>query len=121
MDLDGLVERRHHAQRPNTLGQRRELDNRSEVVARSPGFMRDHDRVHDLLRPCVLNFKRLLVFERLRDKGSQQRDPSLCLQIVGKARARRDSAKLIGDGSTSVCARVERRWERTAEVELEGK
>jgi hypothetical protein len=39
---------------------------------------------------------------------------------VGKAGARRGGAKLVCDGSASVRVRVERRWERTAEVKLEG-
>jgi hypothetical protein len=74
VDLDRLVERRHYAKWPDPLGKGRKFDGRSEVIAGGPGFMRDHDRVHDLLRPCVLNLERLLVFDRFWDKGSQQRD-----------------------------------------------
>ena len=120
-DLCSLVERRHHAQRPNPLGQRRELDDGGEVVACGPGLMRDHDGVHDLLGPCVLNLERLLVLDRLWGKGPQQRDRPVRLQIVGKARARRGGAELIGNGSTAVRAGVERRWQRTAELKLERK
>jgi hypothetical protein len=39
---------------------------------------------------------------------------------VGKSGARCGGAKLVRDGSTSVRVCVERRWERTTEVKLEG-
>jgi hypothetical protein len=102
VDLDRLVERRHHAKWPDPLGKGRKFDGRGEVITSGPGFMWDHDRVHDLLRPCVLNFERLLVFNRFWDKGSQQCDHFVRLQIVSKAGARCGGAKLVCDGSTSI-------------------
>jgi hypothetical protein len=71
VDLDRLVERRHYAERPDPFGKGRKFDGRGEVIPGGPCFMWDHDRVHDLLRPCVLNFKRLLIFDSFWDKGSQ--------------------------------------------------
>src|SRR6267154_172332 len=79
VNLDRLVEGRHYAKWPDPLGKGRKFDGRSEVIARGPGFMWDHYRVHDLLRPCVLNFEHLLEFDRFWDKGSQQRDQFLRL------------------------------------------
>lgn len=69
-ELHGLVDRGGNVHHACALDEWLELDHRGQLLAGRPGLVRDHDRVHELLGPGILNFERLLVLESLRTEAA---------------------------------------------------
>jgi len=62
-DLHTLPKGRNDALDPYTLGKRGEPQHGKDCISSRPGLVGESDRVHELIRPCVLHFYGLLVFE----------------------------------------------------------
>ncbi len=123
-ELDGLVNGRRDADNARALDQRLEFDDSSEPLAGGPRFVGDHDRVHELLRPGVLDLERLLVLESLRSKPTHDRhgchgcDVAMCKT---EAASNGLSTELVLDRRAAEGRGVDGRRERAADLELEGK
>ena len=122
-ELDGLVDRRRDAQDARALDEGLEFDDSGEPLVSGPGLVGDHDRVHELLWPGVLNLERLLVLEGLRTKASHDRhgghggDIAMC---EAEAASNGLRAELVSDRRAAERRSVYRRGERAANLELEG-
>lgn len=98
------MNRCRHRQDPNTLGERGELDNRSHLVAGGPCLVGNHDGVHELLWPGILDLEGLLVFERLGGKGANDGYRHDGLHVVSKTRTYGNGPELVAHMSTTVDA-----------------
>ena len=118
--LHCLVDSSGHIENPRALDERRELDNCGDTVTRSPSLVRDHDGVHELLRPGVFDLERLLVLERLRRESAEERHGGDGLEVVGEAGADGGSVEFVGDGGAAKDGGVHGAGERPADLDLEG-
>lgn len=96
--FDGLVDHRRHAEHSSTLDKRLEFDDGGESIACSPRLVRDHDGVHELLRPSVLYLEGLLILESFGSERTSDRDRELGLKIMSETGPNCDSTKLVQHG-----------------------
>lgn len=124
VQLHRLVERRRDRPHARALGQRRELDDRRERRTCRPRLVRQHDAVHQLLRPGVLDLQRLLVLERLGREPAQDADGQRGLQVAVRdaqpePRPHRRRPQLVLDRRAPERRRGDGRRERPADLQLE--
>lgn len=123
VQLHRLINRRRHVEHTRALHKGRELDHRSDLLAGGPRLVRDHDAVHQLLGPGILDLERLLVLECLRSEAAQDGDRTERGEVAvrdGEARADHSCAQLVVHGRATQRTRGDRRREGAADLELEG-
>lgn len=123
VQLHGLVNRRRHVQHTRTLHERRELDHRGDFLPCCPCLVRDHDTVHKLLGPGVLDLECLLIFKRLGSEAAHDGDRTERSEVAvgdGESWADHGRAQLVMDGGAAQCTCGNGRREGAADLELEG-
>lgn len=117
---NGLVEEGGDALYANALCQRGELDERGEIIACGPGLVGEHEGIHQLVGPGILDLQGLLVLQRLGGKRPQDSYGTGRSQIGREARADGRCTQLVEDRRTTIGEGRGRGGQRAANAQLEG-
>ena len=80
---DGLANCGDDREDFDPFGNRDELGERCECIPGGPSLVGKEDIVHQLPRPSVLYLRRLLVFERIRSKGTEYHNWQEGMEVMG--------------------------------------
>lgn len=120
-ELHDFVDRCCDCLHTRALYERLELYDCRNAVPSSPGLVRDHDRVHELFRPCVLYLQGLLVLQSFRAEAAEDGDGMNGMELPvrqseGEARSNQSSAELVVNRRATQGSSTDRGRQRAADM-----